>query len=94
MIVMQKVKEDLFYGENKCHQRFEADEDFRAASLQADESIRRLEADLKGEDLEAVRALEDAHAQMNASTAIECYVEGFFNAARLFIAMLYEEPKE
>lgn len=85
---MQKVMEDLFYGEIKCHQRYEKEKSFRAASLQADECIQKLEKSLDEDSLSTLHALENAHAQMNASTAIECYGEGFSDAARLVIALL------
>ena len=55
------------------------------------ESLEALEAALDEEKRVILRQLDDAHSYMNAATALECYIDGFSTAAKLFSALLVEE---
>lgn len=88
---MKEILEALFYGEVKCHEQFQDTEEFREANRQTIESLQKLETVLEGEDRALLRQLDDAHCYMNAVTALECYVDGFSTAAKLFSAIFSEE---
>ena len=88
---MQKVLEDLFFGEIRCHQRFEEDESYREASLRAEESLEMLKNSGDDEISAAAQRLESSYSEMNAATAVGCYADGFSCAARLLTALLYQK---
>lgn len=88
---MREILEDLFYGEVKCHQKFEENIHYQEANMKCNALSEQLKTNLDDDQLIKFESYLNTQSELNALTAIEAYVEGFRNGTQLFFALFKEE---
>lgn len=88
---MKDVLESLFFGEIKCYQNFTKTPRFQEMTERAETASDALEETLEGDARKNLNQLLDAHSDIEANTAIECYIEGLRTGFQLALAMMETE---
>ena len=89
--MMREILEDLFFGEVKCSQAFTRCTHFREVDQKVSDATDQLHALLEGEHAQLLTALVGGQSELNAMTALECYIEGLRTGFKLSLALSQDE---
>lgn len=88
---MREILEDLFFGEVKCSQSFTTCAHYRGVEKKINAAADKLQAQLKGEQAALLGDLVSGQSELNAITALECYIEGLRTGFKLSLALSQSE---
>lgn len=89
--LMREILEDLFFGEVKCSQSFTKLVHYREVEKKVNDAADKLEGQLKGEQAAILGDLLSGQSELNAITALECYIEGLRTGFKLSMALSQNE---
>lgn len=89
--MMREILEDLFFGEVKCSQAFTRCTHYREVDKRVSEATDQLHTLLEGEQAKLLATLVAGQSEVNAITALECYIEGLRTGFKLSLAMSQDE---